>query len=109
VIYTYWRNEQLLWRHVGEAAPARLPALRGFQRALGAALAVATATLVARLYLASPPRPLGAATVAATAAALAAMAGYLAARRGAQRAVREAHARRANKVEEKTEERADRA
>jgi len=87
VIYTYWRAEQLLWRHVGELAPARLAPLQWFERAIMAGLVVLLAASVARLYLSSVPAALHVASVAGAALAAASLVAYLAARGGARHAV----------------------
>jgi Cu(I)/Ag(I) efflux system membrane protein CusA/SilA len=92
VIYTYWRNEQLLWRKVGEVAPRRLSPLVRLERVIMGASLVATATLVARLYWERPPPALAGATIGAGALAVAALVGYVLARRPAHRAVAQAEA-----------------
>jgi Cu(I)/Ag(I) efflux system membrane protein CusA/SilA len=56
VIYTYWRNEQLFWRRLGERANSRLAVLRSAVTGLEASLFAASATLIARLYVPHPPR-----------------------------------------------------
>ena len=87
VIYTYWRAEQLLWRHVGELAPARLPPLQWFERAIMAGLVVLLAASVARLYVAAVPAALLVASVAGAVVAAISLVAYLAARGGARHAV----------------------
>jgi predicted RND superfamily exporter protein len=86
VIYTYWRAEQLLWRHIGELAPARLPALQWFERAIMAGLVVLLAASVARLYVAVPAA-LRVAGIAGAAVAATSLVAYLAARGSARHAV----------------------
>jgi Cu(I)/Ag(I) efflux system membrane protein CusA/SilA len=56
VIYTYWRNEQLLWRKLDEASRAILSWLKRDVVVLKIAGAVGLAALVAQLYVSSPPR-----------------------------------------------------
>jgi Cu(I)/Ag(I) efflux system membrane protein CusA/SilA len=51
VVYTYWRQEQLLWERLGELDPRRLALLRRWARVLGAGGALLVATLVGGLYL----------------------------------------------------------
>ena len=55
VIYTYWRNEQLLWRRLDERA---FPILRWLQRnviALKVAAALRLGWVAMKLYVESPP------------------------------------------------------
>ena len=87
VIYTYWRNEQLLWRRLSAAGGARIPALRLAERLVIVGAVVATTTLVARIYLPHPPPTLGWVSAGGCIASLAAAAGYLIARHGAQRSL----------------------
>ena len=87
VIYTYWRNEQLLWRRLGEAASERLATLRGAAAGLQVCLAVALGGLGARLYVTAPPRWLVWAPAFATGAAALFAAFYLARRRSAHRSL----------------------
>ena len=87
VIYTYWRNEQLLWRRLGEAASERLATLRGAAAGLQVCLAVALGGLGARLYVTAPPRWLVLAPAFATGAAALFAAFYLARRRSAHRSL----------------------
>jgi Cu(I)/Ag(I) efflux system membrane protein CusA/SilA len=81
VVYTYWRYEQLVWREAEGRDDGRLRALVGLSRAAGAALLVAAATLVARVYVEAPGWLWGA-TWAALGCAAAALVGYAAVRRG---------------------------
>ncbi|MFO0646469.1 MAG: efflux RND transporter permease subunit [Polyangiales bacterium] len=85
VIYTYWRNEQLLWRHLGESAPARLPALRAFERVILVGAFISLAALISRLYIAHPPSALTWAAAAGGAAVFAATVGYLVTRIAARK------------------------
>jgi len=55
VIYTYWRNEQLLWRRLGDAA---MPILRWLERdvfAVKVAAALGLAWVATQLYVKEPP------------------------------------------------------
>ena len=90
VIYTYWRAEQLLWRHVGELAPARLPPLQWFERAMMAGLVALLAATVARLYLSSVSASLHVTSVAGAVVASSSLVAYLVARGGARHAVERA-------------------
>jgi len=87
VVYTYWRQEQLLHERLAPLEPRRLGRLRAFARVQGAgwaALALALATLV---YL-ELPRPASIGLVALSAAViLAGTAGYLRERPAARRRV----------------------
>ncbi|HKO95193.1 MAG TPA: efflux RND transporter permease subunit [Polyangiaceae bacterium] len=58
VIYTYWRNEQLLWRRLGSVGARHLRRLRQFAWGMQAAAFVAVAAFGAGLYLAAPPATL---------------------------------------------------
>jgi Cu(I)/Ag(I) efflux system membrane protein CusA/SilA len=55
VIYTYWRNEQLLWRKLHDADERRLRFLHRLAFAIKAAAFIGGAALVSRIYLAAPP------------------------------------------------------
>jgi hypothetical protein len=90
VIYTYWRAEQLLWRRVGESAPARLPALQWSERAITVGLFLAAAVMVLRVYLARPPAALMAVAAVASMAAALSLVAYVSVRRGARLAVERA-------------------
>ena len=50
VIYTYWRQEQVLWERLSELDPARLRALRSYRNVQQAGWALLAATLVAAAY-----------------------------------------------------------
>jgi Cu(I)/Ag(I) efflux system membrane protein CusA/SilA len=87
VIYTYWRNEQLLWRKTGEIAPGILASLKAPRVAVLSGACVAAASLVVLPYLPRPPRALGALFAAGCAALVLGLAGYAVARRRARRLV----------------------
>ncbi len=90
VIYTYWRNEQLLWRRLGEAAAPILTWLKRDMTLLKVAGAVLVGTLVSKLYVATPSPWLAAAPWAAAAVTALALGGYVVLRRQAGRTL--AHA-----------------
>jgi copper/silver efflux system protein len=54
VIYTYWRQEQLLWERLEPLAPERLRQLKTWRAVLGGGGAFVVAVLVSRLYLPWP-------------------------------------------------------
>jgi Cu(I)/Ag(I) efflux system membrane protein CusA/SilA len=54
VIYTYWRQEQLLWERLPEVDPTRAKRLKAWAWSIGAGFALVFATLVAKLYVAIP-------------------------------------------------------
>ena len=84
VIYTYWRNEQLLWRQLDAAAAPVLRWLKHDMTALKLAGAALVATLVSKLYVVAPaPWLVAGPWVAAVSVALT-LAGYLVVRRRAQ-------------------------
>ncbi len=87
VIYTYWRNEQLLWRRLSESAPSRLSAMRALEATLLAGAFVAVAALVSRLYVEATPRWLAWLAWAGGATAIASVVAYLAARSAARAAL----------------------
>ena len=88
VIYTYWRNEQLVWRQLGAANDSRLRVLERLSYTIKAAAAIVAATLVTRLYVAAPQVSLAIVGLAMTAVGLAAFAGYVVVRHRARRALR---------------------
>ncbi len=51
VVYTYWRQEQVLWERLSELDARRLAALRRWTSVLGAGWAVLASALVAMLYV----------------------------------------------------------
>ncbi|MEO8182408.1 MAG: efflux RND transporter permease subunit [Deltaproteobacteria bacterium] len=90
VIYTYWRNEQLLWRKLDEAGEPRLRVLHRLVFGLKAAALVGVAALVARLYLAVPPTVVAVLPAIMGVVALAAFGTYVAMRHGARKSLQAA-------------------
>jgi len=85
VIYTYWRNEQLLWRRLDERA---FPILRWLQRdviALKVAAALGLGWAAMKLYVASPPPWVHSAAVAVVVASVALLIAYPVLRHRARR------------------------
>jgi len=87
VIYTYWRQEQLLWERLEELGPALRDRLRLFARVQQAGWAAAVAAFVSVPYVRWPPVLLAAAVVAAGAAVALGTAGYLRVRPAARQRV----------------------
>jgi Cu(I)/Ag(I) efflux system membrane protein CusA/SilA len=87
VVYTYWRQEQLLWERLASLDPAALGRLRTRSRACGVACAALAAALASSAYVAWPPRLLQATLVLAALAAAAAGVAYLVEHRSAHRHV----------------------
>jgi hypothetical protein len=85
VIYTYWRNEQLLWRQLERVSDRLLRRLRVATAVLKGAGLMATAALVTRLYVATPPRAVLAMPMVATGFALLALVVHLFSRVEARR------------------------
>jgi Cu(I)/Ag(I) efflux system membrane protein CusA/SilA len=54
VVYTYWRQEQLLWERLKELDPRRLARLEALTQALSAGLAVALLAPLVPIYVAVP-------------------------------------------------------
>jgi Cu(I)/Ag(I) efflux system membrane protein CusA/SilA len=54
VIYTYWRQEEVLWEKLQPIAPLQLKRFRVWVATLSAGFGLVVATLVARLYIAFP-------------------------------------------------------
>jgi Cu(I)/Ag(I) efflux system membrane protein CusA/SilA len=87
VVYTYWRQEQLLWERLASIDPARLAALRACTAAQGAGWVFLVAAFAAAVYLHLPAAALlAAATIAATCIAVG-VAAYAGVRPAARRAV----------------------
>lgn len=85
VIYTYWRNEQLLWRRLDERT---LPILQWLQRnviALKVAAALGLGWVATKLYVESPPPWVHSAAVAVVAAWVALLIAYPVLRHRARR------------------------
>ena len=88
VVYTYWRQEQVLWERLEPLDPARLALLRRWTRVQAGGWTALLAVLVSRFYWESMPRALLAAALVAGAAAVAwGTAAYLSARPAARRQV----------------------
>jgi Cu(I)/Ag(I) efflux system membrane protein CusA/SilA len=92
VIYTYWRNEQLLWRKLEPISRQWLEVLRAEVLVLKVAGLVGTAALLARLYVADLPRSLVLTPPIAAAIGLAAILVYQLSRHRARRLVTAAEA-----------------
>jgi hypothetical protein len=54
VIYTYWRQEQLLWQRLAHLAPDRLRSLQRWRSVLATGAGLAAALLVSRIYVDFP-------------------------------------------------------
>ena len=87
VVYTYWRQEQLLWERLVALSPARLAWLRALTWLMGGGLAVALAAPILPLYLAVPAGFVSLAASIGSAIFSSTAAGYLALRPAAKRAV----------------------
>jgi Cu(I)/Ag(I) efflux system membrane protein CusA/SilA len=87
VVYTYWRQEQVLWERLGELDPRRLSVLRRWSRVQGAGWATAAAACVACLYLGAPAAMWSLALVAPAALVAVGSAAYLKARPAARHLV----------------------
>ncbi len=88
VVYTYWRQEQVLWERLEPLDPARLALLRRWTRLQAGGWTALLAVLVSRFYWESMPGALLAAALVAGAAAVAwGTAAYLSARPAARRQV----------------------
>ena len=87
VVYTYWRNEQLVHRRLLAHAPSWLAELRRFVDVIRAGALVLALSLAARLYFDGFEGALLAMNVASTAALVLATFGYLVARRMALRSI----------------------
>ncbi len=87
VVYTYWRQEQVLWDRLGELDPLKRSSLATWatiQKAGGLALG---GVLAARFYLDLPGWVFGLAALATGATAVAGAVGYLRRRPAAKRLV----------------------
>lgn len=87
VIYTYWRQEQLLWERLASLDAARLRALRASAGVIAAGWLAGTAVLVLAIYVALPAALLTLGLALAGTAALAGKVLYLALRPAARRRV----------------------
>lgn len=86
VIYTYWRNEELLWARLAAAAPAARRALGLCAVFAGIGAALIAAALLSRLYVTWPQTMARAALICAGAIFAGAIGLYLAQRPAARRA-----------------------
>ncbi len=87
VIYTYWRNEQLLWTKLERVSERALHILQISAAVLKVAGCFAIGALVARLYLVTTPQSVLAAPVVAAAIGVSAFLVYLVSRHRALRLV----------------------
>ena len=87
VVYTYWRQEQVLWERLEVLDPLRLASLRGRTRVLATGWALLTAIAVAAAYAELPRAAWVAAILAASALIVGGSAAYLRARPAARRLV----------------------
>jgi Cu(I)/Ag(I) efflux system membrane protein CusA/SilA len=92
VIYTYWRQEELLWVRLEELDPQRRRRLKLWAGVLSSGWVLLFAILVARFYLAIPHAVLAASIVVAAGSIVVGTTGYLRERPAARRAVWPAHA-----------------
>ncbi len=86
VIYTYWRNEELLWDRLAASAPAARRALALYAILAGIGAALIAAALLSQLYVTWPQTMARAALLSAFAIFAGAIAMYLAQRPAARRA-----------------------
>jgi len=87
VIYTYWRQEQVLWERLAPLDPRLLTRLKAFAYAQGAVWAVASAALVSSIYVAWPAAVLTSLLGVCGSAVLALFVAYLATRPAGRRLV----------------------
>ncbi len=87
VVYTYWRNEQLLWTQLGRVSERQLRRLRVASVVLQAAVVIMAGALVSRLYVDAPPSALLALPLVAGGLAAGALLVYLLSRHRARRLV----------------------
>jgi Cu(I)/Ag(I) efflux system membrane protein CusA/SilA len=85
VVYTYWRQEQLLWERLAALDAPRLRRLRAWTRVLGAGWGLLAALAVAAIYVDLPRLAWAAALTAATGLVLLGSAAYLRERPAARR------------------------
>jgi copper/silver efflux system protein len=84
VVYTYWRQEQVLWERLEVLDPLRLASLRGCTRVLATGWALLAAIAVAAAYVELPRAAWVAAILAASALVVGGSAAYLRARPAAR-------------------------
>lgn len=87
VVYTYWRQEQVLWERLEALDARRLARLRSWTRVLGAGWALAAAIAVAALYVELPRLAWAAALLPAAALVVLGSFAYLRERPAARRLV----------------------
>jgi Cu(I)/Ag(I) efflux system membrane protein CusA/SilA len=87
VIYTYWRQEQVLWERLVTLDPRLLMRLKAFAYAQGTVWAVAVAALISTIYVAWPIAVLTSLLGGCGAAVLALFIAYLATRPAGRRLV----------------------
>jgi Cu(I)/Ag(I) efflux system membrane protein CusA/SilA len=87
VIYTYWRQEQVLWERLEPLDPRRLKRLQIATYVQATGWATLAALFVTTLYVVVPRGVFISAVAAGAAAALGGLAVYLTARPGARRQV----------------------
>lgn len=87
VIYTYWRQEQLMWERLQDLDPTRLRRLQVWTGVLSAGWVVLVAALVSTIYVTLPRSLFVATLVLGAVAALFGTVAYLAARPAARRLV----------------------
>jgi Cu(I)/Ag(I) efflux system membrane protein CusA/SilA len=87
VVYTYWRQEQLLWERLADLDPARLLRLQAFSYVQAGGWGVLVLAAVSRIYVSLPAWALVLAISLGAAIVLAGGAGYLSLRPAARRLV----------------------
>jgi Cu(I)/Ag(I) efflux system membrane protein CusA/SilA len=94
VVYTYWRQEQVLWERLAGLDARRLASLRRWTRVQGAAWAALVAVLVLEVYVGLPRAAFWGGVAASLAVALAGLVAYLRERPASRRLVWPAQATR---------------
>jgi len=87
VIYTYWRQEQILWERLAPLDPPRLSRLRVAMTGQGLGWLLAIAALVSTIYLTIPRKTLMTVLVGAATVVVTSTLAYLVLRPGARRQV----------------------
>ena len=87
VVYTYWRQEELLWERLAELDPAQVVTLRRWAIAIGAILVASATIATSAVYVTWPMRSWGVGMTITMAATLAASLRYLTLRAPAYRRV----------------------
>jgi Cu(I)/Ag(I) efflux system membrane protein CusA/SilA len=80
VIYTYWRNEQLVWSKLERWAPHRLTPLRILRTTIVVSVLTAIATTVVRFYVSGAPHALAGVALPSGLVAIVCVLGYVAMR-----------------------------